>query len=135
MNTSEKFTPRFPQYFKVHFTENESLDFDVSSYPELYPELQKVYDLYPDFTANKINKIEMIKFNNHLGSDIEGDMIHIESLLDFSMQGLLPKAYDEAEGLIPLSCQLYELRSKIDAIINKVDKQRKFYDKNDKGGI
>jgi|ERR1035437_1042675 hypothetical protein len=133
MNTSEKFKPSFSRYFIAHYNDSLSISFnDVSSYPDLNPKLQEFAEQNPSFNINQINKIEGVQYNKGLGLDLESNMLELQSLLDYSMKGLSPSGFDVEEGLIPLLMQLHGLRSKIDDMIDKVDKQKVFYEKDSK---
>jgi hypothetical protein len=129
MKTTEKFTPSFNQYFIVDYAENESISFIASDYSDLQIKLAEFNNKFPDYTLKTIEKIETVKFMDYLRTDLEFNMIELQSLLDFSMKGLSPIVYDEEEGLIPLLNQLHELKSKMTDMIDKVEKQSKFYEK------
>jgi hypothetical protein len=129
MSTSEKFKPSFSQYFIVHYTENETISFNVSNYPDLQIKLRELNEKFPDFSLKTISKVEAVQFIDYLRTDLEFDMIGLQSLLDFSMKGLSPIVYDEENGLAPLLSQLHELKLKMKNMIDKVEKQSKFYEK------
>jgi hypothetical protein len=131
MNASEKFKPSFNQYFIVHYADTTSIAFDenASTYSDLQLKIRKFEMDNPALKESMIDKIEGIKFNERFSLDMEGKMIELESLLDFSMHGLFPEPHDPREGLIPLLIQLYGLSSKIDVMIDMADKQKVFYEK------
>ena len=131
MNTSEKFKPAFNQYFIVHYADKTSIAFDenASTYSDLQIEIRKFEKQNPALMESMIDNIKGVKFNESFSLDMETKMIELESLLDFSMNGVFPEPHDPREGLIPLLMQLYELRSKIDDMITMADEQKVFYEK------
>ena len=131
MNTSEIFKPSFSQYFLVHFPNSSETRtfYDVSSYPELYPKFQKRAEHDPKFQVDKISSVEKISYNEYLGSDLEGEIIELQSLLDFSVRGIYGMESNPDNGLMPLLYNLQNVRSKLDSIIDNVDKQAIFYEK------
>jgi hypothetical protein len=135
MNTSEKFEPSFSQYFLVKTDGvNVPISFKVPSFNDLEKKIEELNKMATCLSKDKITGIERILFNEHFKINIETEIIEIQSLLDFTIDGICGMEENRDKGLYPLLYNLTEVRSKLESIIDRVEKQAVFYDEDYEGG-